>query len=324
MELARELAECPLDVGIRGATVDAENLVVVALGRRHQSVEGTGTGGRYCGPLVVLVDVFDEPGELECRSANGPDRLVVVHPQRAEESDGSERAARDPVGGADVRDVVQLASVDLGADADDGAARIEGVGEELENSSASLEHVEQVLTRFELGATRVAEQPRGAADEELRPVVCDRVDERRPQAAEECPFARGQHRVLEPPAERGRAETQADGLLLEIRARPVDESRVDRLLELEDPLRDPSGGRDHDDDHRARLQLEHVHMPYRGGLEGRCGDEREEPCRLGEGVGGCSQGCSSSCLTLATSSAGAATRSARPSMAPTSSSAYTR
>ena len=46
MELARELAERPLDVGIRGATVDAENLVVVALGRRHQGVEGTGTGGR--------------------------------------------------------------------------------------------------------------------------------------------------------------------------------------------------------------------------------------------------------------------------------------
>ena len=46
MELARELAERPLDVGVRGATVDAENLVVVALGRRHQSVEGTGTDGR--------------------------------------------------------------------------------------------------------------------------------------------------------------------------------------------------------------------------------------------------------------------------------------
>ena len=49
MELARELAECPLDLGVRGAAVDAENLVVVALGRRHQGVEGTGTGGRYSG-----------------------------------------------------------------------------------------------------------------------------------------------------------------------------------------------------------------------------------------------------------------------------------
>ena len=49
MELARELAECALDVGIRGAPVDAENLVIVALGRRHQIVEGTGTGGRDCG-----------------------------------------------------------------------------------------------------------------------------------------------------------------------------------------------------------------------------------------------------------------------------------
>ncbi len=48
MELARELAERLLDVGIRGAAVDAENLVVVALGRRHQGVEGTGTDGRDC------------------------------------------------------------------------------------------------------------------------------------------------------------------------------------------------------------------------------------------------------------------------------------
>ena len=46
MELARELAERPLDVGVGRAAVDAENLVVVALGRRHQVFEGTGTGGR--------------------------------------------------------------------------------------------------------------------------------------------------------------------------------------------------------------------------------------------------------------------------------------
>ena len=67
MEFARELPECPLDVGVRGAAVDAEDLVVVALGRRHQS-----RGYRHPYPqcrsrraLVVLVDVLDEPGELE-------------------------------------------------------------------------------------------------------------------------------------------------------------------------------------------------------------------------------------------------------------------
>ena len=48
MELARELAERPLDLGVRGAPVDAQDLVVVALGRRHQAVEGTGRAGRYC------------------------------------------------------------------------------------------------------------------------------------------------------------------------------------------------------------------------------------------------------------------------------------
>ena len=45
MELARELPEGALDVGVRGTPVDAENLVVVALGRRHQVFEGTGTAG---------------------------------------------------------------------------------------------------------------------------------------------------------------------------------------------------------------------------------------------------------------------------------------
>ncbi len=43
MELARELPECPLDVGVSGATLDAEDLVVVALCCRHQTFEGTGT-----------------------------------------------------------------------------------------------------------------------------------------------------------------------------------------------------------------------------------------------------------------------------------------
>ncbi len=48
MELAGELAEGPLDGSVVGAAVDPENLVVVAFGRRHQVVEGTGTGGRDC------------------------------------------------------------------------------------------------------------------------------------------------------------------------------------------------------------------------------------------------------------------------------------
>ena len=86
---------------------------------------------------------------------------------------------------------MQLAAVDLGADPDDGSARIEGVREELEHGGAPLEHVEQVLARFELGAARVAEQACRAADEELRPVVCDRVDERCAEPAEERPLARG-------------------------------------------------------------------------------------------------------------------------------------
>ena len=45
MERAREPAERLLDLGVVGVARDAENLVVVALGRRHQSKVSEGSGG---------------------------------------------------------------------------------------------------------------------------------------------------------------------------------------------------------------------------------------------------------------------------------------
>ena len=43
MELARKLPEGPFDLCVRSAALDTEDLVVVALGRRHQGIEGTGS-----------------------------------------------------------------------------------------------------------------------------------------------------------------------------------------------------------------------------------------------------------------------------------------
>ena len=153
---------------------------------------------------------------------------------------------------------MRLPAVDLGPDADDRPPRVESIGEELEHRRPPLEHVEQVLTGFELGATCVTEQSRGTTDVELGTVVGDCVDERRPQAAEERALAQRHRRILEPAAQRRRAEAQAGDLLLEIRPGPVDEARVDRLVELEHPLRHTSRRRDDDDDDGARLQLEDV------------------------------------------------------------------
>ena len=187
---------------------------------------------------------------------------------------------------------MQLAAVDLGADADDGAPRIECVREQIEHGRPPLEHVEQVVARLELGPARVAEQPRCAADEELRAVVRDRVDERRPQPRRGTRArCAGSARVLEPAPQRRRAQAQADDLLLEVRARPVDEPRVDRLLELEHALRDAACRGDHDDDDCARLELEHVDVTHRGGPERGRRDEREQARRLGQRLGGAAERC---------------------------------
>ena len=78
MQLTGQRPERALDLRVARAARNAEELVVVALGGRHQR-------------LGVFVDVLDEPGELERGSAHGSDRLLVVHPQRADEPDCPER-----------------------------------------------------------------------------------------------------------------------------------------------------------------------------------------------------------------------------------------
>ena len=98
-----------------------------------------------------------------------------------------------------------------------------------------------MLASLELGAACFSEKSGRASDEQLRAVVRNRVDERRAESAEERPLVVWQSWILESPPQRRRTEPQADDLLLEVRASPVDKTRVDRLLELEDALGHATG-----------------------------------------------------------------------------------
>src|SRR5262249_19326973 len=80
MKLPRELAEGALDLLLVRFARDAEQLVVVVVARCHR--------------LVLRVHLFDEPRQLVCSRAHRAKRLLVVHPQRAEQADRAQRVVR--------------------------------------------------------------------------------------------------------------------------------------------------------------------------------------------------------------------------------------
>ncbi len=89
--------------------------------------------------------------------------------------------------------------VELGADADERAARAEDVAQQLECRGARLEHLEQALVGVELLHADVAEQAGGAADVELRAALGEHLDERGPERLQELPLPGRQARILEAP-----------------------------------------------------------------------------------------------------------------------------
>ena len=58
--------------------------------------------------------------------------------------------------------------------------------------------------------------------------------------------------------------------------RPFGEAGIDRLGEGEDPLGDPTGGRDHHGHHELRLEQDHLDVADARRLERRRGHEREQ------------------------------------------------
>ena len=159
MQLAREPAEGALDlVGARVAR-DAEQLVVVALGRRHASSVAPAS--------VVLVDLFDEARQLvrprrapsgsPCRSpsAPGPSRLTAPSVRFA-----------SPYAAPTSATSLQRRMLELVADADERPPRVERLAEHVEQRRALLERHEHVPVRAELLVAHVVEQPGRAADVE--------------------------------------------------------------------------------------------------------------------------------------------------------------
>src|SRR5262245_22217258 len=166
--------------------------------------------------LRLFVDVLDQPRELERRRPHGTDRLFVVHPQRPQQADGAERACLQPVGRADVGDVVYGAAADLGPDANDGSAWSERLAEELEHGRPALEELQQALARLQLGPARLAQQARRAADVEAGRLLGREVEECRAQHLEKPPLPRTETLVGETPPQAARAETEPDDALVQI------------------------------------------------------------------------------------------------------------
>src|SRR4051794_25617160 len=83
MQLARPAAERLLDLRPARAAFDAQDLVVVPLHRWH--------------PELALVNGFEESREAAGGVTDGVDRRRVIHPQRADDSDGSQIAVAEPV-----------------------------------------------------------------------------------------------------------------------------------------------------------------------------------------------------------------------------------
>ena len=101
MQLTRERPERLLDLGVAR--------------RRVRRRAARSSPSRVWRTSDVLVDVLDEARELERRGANRADRLLVVHAQRADETDRAERRRADPVRRADERDRVELGAGELQA-----------------------------------------------------------------------------------------------------------------------------------------------------------------------------------------------------------------
>jgi hypothetical protein len=69
---------------------------------------------------------------------------------------------------------------------------------------------------------------------------------------------------------------------VQVLAGPVRKALVDGGVERDDTFRDASGGSDHDDHHRARIEQQDLDVADRGRLEGRCRDERKQIAHTGE------------------------------------------
>ena len=174
--------------------------------------------------------------------------------------------------------------VELDADADERAARVERLAEHAEHRGALLEQLEQALVRLELVPSRAFEQAGRAADVQALALL-EQLRERGPQRRQESGLALGEARVLEPLAELVRPRLQARERVVQVLAGPVCEPGINGLGKGVDALRDRARGGDDDDHHDLGLQKEDLDVADRGALERRRRDEREQARDRGEHLG---------------------------------------
>ena len=114
--------------------------------------------------LALVVDRLDEARELERGRAHRAERLLVVHPHRADEADGAERPVDKAVARTDERDLGERRVGELVAEANvrlPGCARLP---DRVEQVGAALDEPEQAAICVELFRPDLAEQIGGTAD----------------------------------------------------------------------------------------------------------------------------------------------------------------
>src|SRR5207244_3446350 len=123
----------------------------------------------------------------------------------------------------------------------------------LEQCSALFDEIEQIAVRLELLGPHLAEQVGGTTDVEAL-LGGDELCEGRPEGGEERSLAKAEPGVVEATAQERRAELQAGDRLVQVIPGPLGETGVDRLGEVEDPLRDAACRGDNDGHHDLWLK----------------------------------------------------------------------
>ena len=228
---------------------------------------------------------LDEARELERGRADGADRLVVVHPDRAEQADGAERAraaarrsrrrARrscragwsSPTRTNGRRDVERVAS----------SARAPRRASRAPRAAAGTPRARPRARRR--GATPHRRRRATAPQASLSSRNAGRSASRKARSRG------GEAGILDPLPQQVCAEPDAGEPLVQILVRPGGEAGVDRRVEGDELLGDAAGGRDRHDHHDRRLQQQHLDVAHGRRLERRRRDEREQARHLAQHLG---------------------------------------
>src|SRR5262249_22761529 len=135
VKLTRLAPEGALDLAVTGGPPDLEDLVQISFGRRHRrpSVLRASNGS------LLPVDVLEEGRQLVGGAPHRADRLFVVHAEGPHEAERAERLAQRAIGGADERQTVDVREVELLADPNERAHRLDRADEKIDQRGALLE-----------------------------------------------------------------------------------------------------------------------------------------------------------------------------------------